>query len=144
MRCRYGLPFAAKESSARSETGGPRRRTQKRGNRRLSNHKFKIGQLVSYFCRERATTGLYTATQLLPPEGDDFQYRIRNASEPPKRVVKEHELEPGLVDARPKLERSDRHCSLGRAPPSTNRLRDGLKSRSEKFGFMTSGLRRAA
>jgi hypothetical protein len=81
MRCRYGLPFAAKESSARSETGGPRRRTQKRGNRRLSNHKFKIGQLVSYFCRERATTGLYTATQLLPPEGDDFQYRIRNASE---------------------------------------------------------------
>ena len=52
---------------------------------------------------------------------------------------------PGLVDARPKLERSDQHCSLGWATPSTNRLHDGLtKSRSEKFGFMTSGLRQAA
>ena len=33
----------------------------------MSDHKFKIGQLVSYFGRERAT-GLYTVTQLLPPE----------------------------------------------------------------------------
>jgi hypothetical protein len=37
----------------------------------MSNHKFKIGQLVSYFGRERAT-GPYTVTQLLPPEGDDL------------------------------------------------------------------------
>lgn len=58
----------------------------------MSDHKFKIGQLVSYFGREKAT-GLYTVTQLLPPEGDDFQYRIRNASEPHKRVVKEHQLD---------------------------------------------------
>ena len=40
----------------------------------MSGHKFKIGQLVSYHGRER-TPGVYQITQLLPPEGDEFQYR---------------------------------------------------------------------
>jgi hypothetical protein len=56
------------------------------------SHKFKIGQLVDYFSRERAS-GVYEVTQLLPPEGDTFQYRIKNANEPHERVVKEHELD---------------------------------------------------
>jgi hypothetical protein len=42
----------------------------------VSGHKFKIGQLVSYLGRERAP-GVYQITQLLPPEGEAFQYRIR-------------------------------------------------------------------
>ena len=57
----------------------------------MSGHKFKIGQLVNYVNRG-ATSGVYQVTQLLPPEGDDFQYRIKNTNEPHERMVKEHEL----------------------------------------------------
>jgi hypothetical protein len=57
----------------------------------VSVHIFKIGQLVNYLSRERAS-GVYQVTQLLPPEGSAFQYRIKNANEPHERVVKEHEL----------------------------------------------------
>jgi hypothetical protein len=38
----------------------------------VSDHKFKIGQLVNYLGRERAS-GVYQVTQLLPPEGDAMQ-----------------------------------------------------------------------
>ena len=51
----------------------------------------KIGQLVSYLSRD-ATSGVYQVTQLLPPEGEVFQYRIKNVNEPHERVAKEHEL----------------------------------------------------
>ena len=47
----------------------------------MSGHKFKIGQLVYYLGREGAS-GVYQVTQLLPPEGEAFQYRIKNANEP--------------------------------------------------------------
>jgi hypothetical protein len=60
----------------------------------VSGHKFKIGQLVNYLSRERAS-GIYQVTQLLPPEGDVFQYRIKNTAEPHERVAKEHELRSG-------------------------------------------------
>jgi hypothetical protein len=62
---------------------------------RMSDHKFKIGQTVSYTSGPfgRATvTGVYKVTQLLPPEGDDRQYRIKSASEPHERVAKESQL----------------------------------------------------
>jgi hypothetical protein len=61
----------------------------------VSTHKFKIGQTVYY------TSGLYAAgsarsvyqiTQLLPPEGDDFQYKIKSAAEAHERVAKESRL----------------------------------------------------
>jgi hypothetical protein len=58
----------------------------------VSDHKYKLGQRVSYLGRERAP-GLYEITRLLPPEGAVFQYRIKNISELHERVVKEHELE---------------------------------------------------
>jgi hypothetical protein len=57
----------------------------------MSGHKFKIGQLVNYHSRERVP-GVYQITQLLPPEGDEFQYRIKNINEPHERVAKESEL----------------------------------------------------
>jgi hypothetical protein len=57
----------------------------------VSGHKFKIGQLVNYFSRETAS-GVYQVTQLLPPEREVFQYRIKNANEPHERMAKEHEL----------------------------------------------------
>ena len=46
----------------------------------MSRHKFKVGQLVYCTSRE-SVSGLYEVTQLLPPEGDVFQYRIKNAKE---------------------------------------------------------------
>jgi hypothetical protein len=61
----------------------------------VSDHKFKVGQTVSYatgpFGRA-SITNIYTITQLLPPLGDDRQYRIKSANEPHERVAKESEL----------------------------------------------------
>ena len=61
----------------------------------LSDHRFKIGQTVSFtsgpFGRGGAS-GVYKITQLLPPEGDDRQYRIKSSNEPHERVVKESQL----------------------------------------------------
>ena len=36
-----------------------------------------------------AIHGIYKVTQLLPPEGDAHQYRIKNVDEPHERVIKE-------------------------------------------------------
>ena len=58
----------------------------------MSRHRFKVGQSVIYVSRESAS-GAYQIVQLLPQEGDDFQYRIKTAREPHERVVKEHELD---------------------------------------------------
>ena len=55
-------------------------------------HKYKKGQLVRYRRREDAS-GICQVTQLLPPEGDTFQYRVKSRNEPHERVVKEYELE---------------------------------------------------
>ena len=59
--------------------------------RTVTGHKFKIGQLVNYFGRERASS-VYQITQLLPPEGEAFQYRIKNVNEPHERIAKEYQL----------------------------------------------------
>jgi hypothetical protein len=64
----------------------------------VSNHKFKIGQSVNYafgrFGFAASARGIYKITQLLPSEGDDFQYRIKSAAEPHERMVKESQLTP--------------------------------------------------
>ena len=69
-----------RSANARQPTGHNERR-----------HKFKIGQLVNYLGRERVP-GLYQITQLLPPDGGVFQYRIRNPNEPHERVAKESDV----------------------------------------------------
>jgi hypothetical protein len=61
----------------------------------LSEHKFRIGQSVHFTSGpygRGGVSGIYKVTQLLPPEGDDRQYRIKSASEPHERVVKESQL----------------------------------------------------
>lgn len=62
----------------------------------VQDHKFKVGQSVSFssgpFGRG-GTNGTYKVTQLLPLEGDDYQYRIKSAAEPHERVVKESQLD---------------------------------------------------
>ena len=50
------------------------------------------GRPVSELSRARAPSGVYQVTQLMPPEGEAFQYRIKNANEPHERVAKESEL----------------------------------------------------
>jgi hypothetical protein len=61
----------------------------------MPDHKFKIGQSVNFtsgpFGRG-GSSGVYKVTQLLPPEGDDWQYRIKSSDEPHERVVKESQL----------------------------------------------------
>jgi hypothetical protein len=61
----------------------------------LSDYRFKVGQSVLYTSGPygHATAGaVYKVMQLLPPEGDDRQYRIKCADEPHERVVKESQL----------------------------------------------------
>jgi len=47
----------------------------------MNNHKFKVGQTVNYTPRFIGTVNadaIFKITQLLPPEDDEFQYRIRS------------------------------------------------------------------
>jgi len=62
----------------------------------VSSHKFRIGQSVNYTSGPFGVgsgSGVYKITQLLPPEGDDFQYKIKSAAEPHERVAKESQLD---------------------------------------------------
>jgi hypothetical protein len=86
----------------------------------LSDHKFKIGQLVNYLGRERAA-GVYQVTQLLPSEDNSFQYRIKNSGEPHERMVKEHELHTIAPDASYSGPARDRRKSLSQ-PARDSRL----------------------
>ena len=61
----------------------------------VSNHKFKIGQSVNYtsgLSGVGSASSVYKITRLLPPEGDDFQYKIKSPAEPHERVAKESQL----------------------------------------------------
>jgi hypothetical protein len=62
----------------------------------LRSHKYQIGEIVYYtspsFGRA-AATGSYTVVKLLPSEGDDYQYRIKNTGEAFERVAKESQLD---------------------------------------------------
>jgi hypothetical protein len=62
----------------------------------MSDHKFKVGQTVSYLSSPRrggTRSDVFKIMQCLPPQGEDFQYRLRGTNEPHDRVVKESELE---------------------------------------------------
>jgi len=61
----------------------------------MSDHKFEVGQTVNYKAgpfAHASATDVYKITQLLPPYGEDQQYRIKSPNEPYERVVKESEL----------------------------------------------------
>ena len=62
----------------------------------VSNHKFKIGQSVNYTSGPfgaGSASSVYKITRLLPPEGDDFQYKIKSPAKPHERVAKESQLD---------------------------------------------------
>jgi hypothetical protein len=61
------------------------------------HHRFKVGENVRYTSGPYGRAepdAVYRITQLLPPEGDDQQYRIKSDAEPHERVVKESQLNP--------------------------------------------------
>jgi hypothetical protein len=58
----------------------------------MSDHKFKIGQLVNYVSSREGALGVYQIVQLLPPEGGTVQYRLKNPNERHERIAKEYEL----------------------------------------------------
>lgn len=62
----------------------------------LKSHKFTIGQTVRYIAgpQNRATAdGSFKIMKLLPPDGDEHQYRIKNTEEAFERVAKESQLD---------------------------------------------------
>jgi hypothetical protein len=59
-------------------------------------HKFSVGQTVSYTSSpitRPGASGSYQVVRLLPSDGDDYQYRIKNPGEAFERVAKESQLE---------------------------------------------------
>ncbi len=62
---------------------------------RALKHKFTVGETV-YFTASNvarpAATGTYEVIRLLPTDGDDCQYRIKNSTEAFERVAKESQL----------------------------------------------------
>jgi hypothetical protein len=64
--------------------------------RPLRTHKFRVGQTVSYTSSpisRPGASGSYQVVRLLPSDGDDYQYRIKNPGEAFERVAKESQLE---------------------------------------------------
>jgi hypothetical protein len=62
----------------------------------LKSHKFTVGQTVRYMAGplNRATAdGSFKIMKLLPLEGDEHQYRIKNTEEAFERVAKESQLD---------------------------------------------------
>jgi hypothetical protein len=62
----------------------------------LKTHKYRVGQAVFYTSSpisRPGASGSYKVVRLLPSDGDDYQYRIKNPGEAFERVAKESQLE---------------------------------------------------
>jgi hypothetical protein len=62
----------------------------------LRTHKFRVGQTVFYTSSpisRPGASGSYKVVRLLPSDGDDYQYRIKNSGEAFERVARESQLE---------------------------------------------------
>ncbi len=68
----------------------------------VTNHKFKVGQVVEFVPGPRDANiprGRYKVQRLLPSETRDPQYRVKHAADNHERVMPESQLaaEPGIV-----------------------------------------------
>lgn len=62
----------------------------------LKTHKFRLGQTVYFASRpigHMSANSTYEVVRLLPSDGADYQYRIKNANEAFERVARESQLE---------------------------------------------------
>jgi hypothetical protein len=63
----------------------------------VSRHRFKVGQTVNLIpnrLERHVPGGAYTVQRLLPDEGRDLQYRVKNVQDGHERVVNEAQLRP--------------------------------------------------
>jgi hypothetical protein len=63
---------------------------------RALKHKYNVGETVYFTASNVArpgASGTYEVIRLLPTDGDDCQYRIKNSTEAFERVAKESQLE---------------------------------------------------
>ena len=62
----------------------------------IRSHKYRVGQTVFYTSSpvsRPGASGSYEVVRLLPSDGEDYQYRIKNPGEAFERVAKESQLE---------------------------------------------------
>jgi hypothetical protein len=62
----------------------------------LRAHKYRVGQTVFYTSSpisRPGASGSYKVVRLLPSDGEDYQYRIKNPGEAFERVAKESQLD---------------------------------------------------
>jgi hypothetical protein len=62
----------------------------------MRTHKYRVGQTVFYTSSpisRPGASGSYEVVRLLPSDGDDYQYRIKNPGEAFERVAKESQLD---------------------------------------------------
>ena len=60
------------------------------------SHRFRVGQTVFFTSSpisRPGASGSYQVVRLLPSDGEDYQYRIKNPGEAFERVAKESQLE---------------------------------------------------
>ena len=65
----------------------------------MKEHKLRIGQTVYFTSRpigHMVANSPYEVVRLLPSDGADYQYRIKNANEVFERVARESQLEYSL------------------------------------------------
>jgi hypothetical protein len=61
----------------------------------MQTHKFKVGQNLVFSPSRyeyRQISGLFEVTRLLPPEGAELQYRVKDTGSGQERVVRESQL----------------------------------------------------
>ena len=61
----------------------------------MKDHKFQVGQSVYFTASSTSRPGAdgkYKVMKVLPSEGEDYQYRIKNPGEAFERVAKESQL----------------------------------------------------
>lgn len=62
----------------------------------LKSHKYALGQTVRYIAgplNRGAASGTFKIVKLMPPDGDEHQYRIKSTDEAFERVAKESQLD---------------------------------------------------
>jgi hypothetical protein len=65
------------------------------GESTMADHKFHIGQAVQFSTKPyyvNAALGFFEVTKQLPERDGEFEYRIKNVTEPHERVARESEL----------------------------------------------------
>ncbi|WP_424139253.1 hypothetical protein [Roseomonas chloroacetimidivorans] len=64
----------------------------------MQAHHFEVGQnveLIAGYLTPRDALGQYTITRLMPNDGADREYRVKNDRDGHERVVRQSQMRPG-------------------------------------------------